>query len=146
MGAVPLGCVAMDGPQPHSGQAAPASIPVHRYALVGDWLLTDGERQVLQSDTGEIRMRWKGAEINLVLGPDDASGPVTGEVWMDGSKIKDITVDRYDLYTLYTGDHGEHELVLKLKGKGVAGYAFTFGSWPMAMNDSSPASLRPLAP
>lgn len=107
---------------------APSSIPLHRYALVGDWTLMDGERQVLQSDAGEIRMRWQGNEINLVLGPDEALGPIEADVMIDGTKVKTIIIDHYDSYNLYTGEYGEHELVLMLKGKGVAGYAFTFGS------------------
>ncbi len=73
-------------------------------------------------------MHWQGSEINLVLGPDDAAGAVTAEVFIDGKSVSTFPIDRYDLYTLYKGSYGEHDLVLKLKGKGVAGYAFTFGS------------------
>lgn len=108
--------------------SAPASIPLNRYALVGDWKLMDGERQVLQSATGEIRMRWQGSEINIVLGPDEATGPIEADVLIDGVKVKTIVIDRYDSYNLYTGEYGEHELTLIFRGKGVAGYAFTFGS------------------
>ncbi len=106
---------------------APTSLPLNKYALVGDWKLEDGERQTLQSDTGEIRMTWLGGEINLVLGPGASTTTVTGEVWIDGVMVKTITIDFHDLYVLYDGEYGEHELVLKLKGKGVEGYAFTFG-------------------
>ncbi len=106
---------------------APTSLPLNKYALVGDWKLEDGERQTLQSDTGEIRMTWIGGEINLVLGPGASTTPVTGEVWIDGTMVKTITIDFHDLYVLYDGKYGQHELVLKLKGKGVEGYAFTFG-------------------
>jgi len=107
--------------------AAPTSLPLHKYSLVGDWKLIDGEQQALQSDTGEIRMHWLGGEMNLVLGPGSLGVPITGEVLMDGKLVKTITIDRYDLYNLFTGEYGDHELVLKLKGKGVEGYAFTFG-------------------
>jgi cytochrome c biogenesis protein CcdA/thiol-disulfide isomerase/thioredoxin len=106
---------------------APASLPLNKYALVGDWKLEDGERQTLQSETGEIRMTWLGGEANLVLGPGASTTPVIGEVWIDGILVKTITIDFHDLYNLYDGEYGEHELVLKLKGKGVEGYAFTFG-------------------
>ncbi len=108
---------------------APAKIQLNTYALVGDWQLEeDGELQVLRSDTGEIRMTWLGSEINLVLGLEDGAKPVQAEVFMDGKSVKTFTVDMHDLYTLYTGEYGEHELVLKLAGKGVEGFAFTFGS------------------
>lgn len=107
---------------------APATLPLHDYALAGEWQLIDGERQVLRSDTGEVRMRWQGGEINLVLGPDEAKSAVTAEVFIDGKSVKTFTIDRFDSYNLYTGEYGEHDLMLKLKGAGVAGYAFTFGS------------------
>jgi cytochrome c biogenesis protein CcdA/thiol-disulfide isomerase/thioredoxin len=108
---------------------APASMKLHTYSLVGEWQLAEeGELQVLQSDSGEIRARWLGSEINLVLGLEDDARPVQAEVIMDGKSVKTFTVDMHDLYNLYTGEYGEHELVLKLAGKGVEGFAFTFGS------------------
>jgi cytochrome c biogenesis protein CcdA/thiol-disulfide isomerase/thioredoxin len=108
--------------------SVPKTILMNKYALGGQWQLAEGERQVMRSDTGEIRMTWTGNEINIVLGPDEATGPVTGEVVIDGKTVKTIMIDQFDSYNLYTGEQGEHELILKLKGKGVAGYAFTFGS------------------
>lgn len=105
---------------------APATLALNKYALVGDWQLMDGERQVLQSDTGEIRMRFVGGEANLVLGASDED-PVEAEVFIDGKSTKKFTVDHDDLYNLYHGEHGEFDLVLKVKGKGVEAYAFTFG-------------------
>jgi len=106
---------------------APVSLSLNKYALVGDWQLVDGERQVLQSDTGEIHMRWVGGEANLVLGPGESDTPVEAEVLIDGQTFKTFTIDREDVYNLYKGPHGEFNLVLRLKGKGVEGYAFTFG-------------------
>jgi hypothetical protein len=53
---------------------------------------------------------------------------VTAEVSIDGKVVKTFTIDHYDLYNLYTGEYGEHNLTLRLTGTGVAGYAFTFGS------------------
>ena len=46
---------------------------------------------------------------------------------VDGKKMKSFTVQQHDLYNLFTGDYGEHELILKLKGKGAQVFAFTFG-------------------
>lgn len=107
--------------------SAPASIPLHHYALAGDWRLEDGERQTLAGEEGEIHMHWQGSEINLVLGPGKSQNSVSAEVWIDDVKVKDITIDRYDLYQLYRGDYGEHDMVLKIRGKGAQSYAFTFG-------------------
>lgn len=107
--------------------ASPTSLGLHKYALVGMWQLLDGERQVLRSDTGEIRMRFQGGEINLVMGLEDGAKPGSAEAFIDGKPAERFTIDRDDLYNLYTGDGGEHELVLKVRGAGVEAYAFTFG-------------------
>lgn len=106
----------------------PRELQMNRYALQGDWQLIDGERQTLRSDTGSIRMRWMGNEINLVLGLEDGAAPAEAEVWMDGVMVKKFMVDKDDLFVLYDGEYGDHELELRLQGSGVEAYAFTFGS------------------
>jgi len=107
---------------------APTETKLHKYYLVGDWQLKDEERQVLRSDQGEIRMRFLGSEINLVLGLSENAEPVEIDVEVNGKHIKIFTVDFHDLYTLYDGEYGEHEIVLHIRGSGLEGYAFTFGS------------------
>ncbi len=106
---------------------APMKLPLNKYYLTGQWQLADGERQVLRSEEGGILMKFIGGEINLVLGLEEGAGPLQAEVTLDGHLVKEFTVDHHDLYNLFTGEYGEHELVLTLKGKGVEGYAFTFG-------------------
>ncbi len=71
-------------------------------------------------------MKFLGSEMNLVLGLADGIAPVKGEVWIDGKHTSDITVDRHDLFNLFTGTYGQHEMILKLEGHGVQGFAFTF--------------------
>ncbi len=116
--------------------SAPEEMKLHKYYLHGSWQMADEERQVLRSDSGEIRMKFLGGEINLVMGTDrmnegnteigNTEFPVL-EVWVDGALEKTFTVDRYDLFALWKGQYGEHEIVLKITGKGLEGYAFTFG-------------------
>jgi cytochrome c biogenesis protein CcdA/thiol-disulfide isomerase/thioredoxin len=106
--------------------AAPARTGLHEYSLAGVWQMVDNERQVLRSEEGEIRMRFLGGEINLVLGMEKGSKP-TVHVIVDGVPTQTFTVDRYDLFPLWKGPYGEHEIVLKIQGKGLQGYAFTFG-------------------
>lgn len=110
---------------------APGRMEPHTYYLDGVWTLVDDERQVLRSREGEIRMKWLGGEINLVMGLEEGASPVAGEVWIDGARVGSLTVDHHDLYPLYKGAYGEHELVLRLtqqaEREGVAAYAFTFG-------------------
>ncbi len=114
----------------------PSAVTPNTYALTGMWQLTGDtqdraqgtERTVLRGESGEIRLRFTGTEANLVLGLEDGMTPVEGTITVDGKLLKTITVKENDLYNLFTGDYGEHELTLTLKGKGVSAYAFTFGS------------------
>src|SRR3989344_4753586 len=112
---------------------APEELELHKYYLVGEWQMIDRERQGLLSPEGEIRMKFLGSEINLVLGLEkdvmlSLSKHVEAEVEIDGELVKEILIDKDDLFNLFTGEYGEHELILRIHGKGVAGYAFTFGS------------------
>jgi len=105
----------------------PDSFELHKYYLVGRWQLVDDERQVLRSSSGEIRILFLGSEINLVLGLEAGAKPVQAEVLVEGVRVKTFTIDHDDLYNLFTGAYGEHNVTLRLQGAGVAGYAFTFG-------------------
>ncbi len=106
----------------------PTELTLHSYYLGGTWQVADDERQVLHSDEGEIRIRAQGGEVNLVLGLEDGAAPVKADVIVDGKQFKSFIIDRHDLYNLYKGEYGEHDVSLKIHGKGVAGYAYTFGS------------------
>ena len=107
---------------------APEELALHKYYLVGEWQLRDRERQVLLSSEGEIRMKFLGAEMNLVLGLEEGAKSIEADVEVDGEQSKTITIDKNDLFNLFTGEYGEHEMILRIHGAGVAGYAFTFGS------------------
>lgn len=106
----------------------PLPSSLHSYVLGGEWQLQDGERQVLRSSLGEIRMRFLGGEINLVLGLADDAKPFEVMVEIDGKSGTEFTVDHHDLYSLWKGEYGEHEIIIRFRGTGVEGYAFTFGS------------------
>jgi len=108
--------------------AAPAVLPSDHFALGGEWQLVEDERQVLRSGGGEIRYHALAGEVNLVLGIEKGAAPVVVDVAVDGKLSKPITVDRHDLYNLYSGPYGEHEVALRIRGKDVAAYAFTFGA------------------
>ncbi len=105
----------------------PSDVTVNRYALGGSWQLVEDERQVLRSAEGDIRIHAVAGEVNLVLGLEDGASPAQATVTVDGKKTKTFTVDRHDLYELFKGDYGDHDVVLRLKGKGAGAYAFTFG-------------------
>jgi hypothetical protein len=73
-------------------------------------------------------MRFLGSEVNLVLGREDPSVTPLVAVELDGAQHRSFAVDRQDLFQLWTGSYGEHELVLRIEGAGAEAYAFTFGS------------------
>lgn len=106
---------------------APLAFVLNKYYLSGSWQLTEDESETLRSDIGEISMRFRGGEVNLVLGLEDGAKPVKAEVMVDGNDAGTFMVDRHDLYNLFKGDYGEHDITLKLTGKGVQAFAFTFG-------------------
>jgi cytochrome c biogenesis protein CcdA/thiol-disulfide isomerase/thioredoxin len=102
-------------------------LTLHKYYLDGAWQLVDDERQVLRGDTGSIRMKFLGGEINLVLGSETGK-TVEADVVVDGKAVKTLQIKEHDLYNLFTGEYGEHVVTLTIKGAGVGAYAFTFGS------------------
>ena len=105
----------------------PAHLAENQFALTGDWQLVDGERQVLRSDTGEIRYRALAGEVNLVLGIEPGSAPASADVIVDGKPGRHLTIDRHDLYNLFSGPYGKHDVALQIHGPEVAAYALTFG-------------------
>ena len=102
-------------------------LPLHHYALSGDWQVRDKERQVLIGEEGEIHLHFLGGEVNLVLGMTEDSPPASVHVEVDGEHVQSFTIDRQDMVQLWKGEYGEHDLVLKVSGSGVEAYAFTFG-------------------
>lgn len=108
--------------------STPSALTLNRYYLDGDWQLLDGERQVLRSAEGAILIRALAGEVNLVLGVEDGKESVSADIIVDSKKTKTISIDHHDLYNLFKGEYGEHDIILRFHGKNVAGYAFTFGS------------------
>lgn len=108
--------------------SAPDTLALNKYYLDGTWQLSDDqEYQSLVSDSGKIAMRFTGGEINLVMGLDDGAKPVQASVMVDGKPGKTFTIDRHDLFNLFKGTYGQHDIFLKLQGKSAEAFAFTFG-------------------
>ncbi len=105
----------------------PEKMETDSYYLGGTWQLVDDERQVLRSDKGSVGIRALAGEVNLVLGPETEGTSVNADVFVDGEKTKTLTIDHHDLYELYKGEYGEHDVVVTFAKKGIAGYAYTFG-------------------
>lgn len=107
---------------------APDDLPLNMVALDGRWELKQDERQVLDSGTGSLRIRALAAEVNLVLGPEREGDEIPAEVRVDGGEPKPLLVDRSDMFRLFQGDYGEHDVLITFFKPGVAAYAYTFGS------------------
>lgn len=110
-------------------------LPKDRYSLSGNW---DQQREYAQltSDSGSITYHFKASKVHLVASSDI---PVTAEIFLDGVRIsasqsgqdvKDGSVifNEARLYTLVDLKDGpsEHTLQIKVAGKGLQAYAFTF--------------------
>lgn len=104
----------------------PEEVSLHKYYLVGDWQLIEGEHQVSRSRNAEILMRFLGGEANLVLGSETGDA-IDVSVFIDGEETKTVTVDHHDLYNLFDGEYGEHEVRLVASKEGLQGFAWTFG-------------------
>ena len=114
---------------------APEEMKLHEYTLDGTWQIVEDEQRVLRSQIGEIRMKFLGGEINLVMGVEGMAAAAEGndlplpmvQVFVDENLVQTFTIDRFDLFALWKGEYGEHEVTLKIAGAGAEGYAFTFG-------------------
>ncbi len=106
----------------------PDDIPLHAVALDGRWQLKADERQVLVNGSGSLRIRALAGEVNVVLGPEREGDDIAAEVRVDGGDPVPLTIDRHDLFRLFKGDYGEHDVEITFSKPGVAAYAYTFGS------------------
>ena len=107
--------------------AFPETLIHSSFYLEGDWKVKDGERHVLQSEEGAIKMRFTGAEINLVMSMEEGASPASVSVLIDGEEHTNFTIDYNDLFSLWKGEYGTYEVEIRISGKGASAFAFTFG-------------------
>jgi len=102
----------------------PATLPPNGLAYSGRWKI-EGERGVA-GPGARLRLAYHARSVNLVLGTSGA--PRTVEVYVDGKKVRTVTVRDDDLYPLaeLPGKAGDHLLELRFS-PGTEAYAFTFG-------------------
>jgi thiol-disulfide isomerase/thioredoxin len=101
----------------------PDELALHSYGLKGEWQ-HDEESVELESDLGEILLHFVGSEVNFVA---EADSTAELEIYLDNELIKTFNVQGSTLYNLYSGEHVDGELRIKVKGNGLKAYAFTFG-------------------
>ena len=102
----------------------PATLPPNGLAYSGRWTI-EGERGVAGAGA-RLRLAYHARSAHLVLGTSGAPGTV--DVYLDGKKVKTVTVTDDDLYDLTEtpGPAADHLLELRFS-PGTEAYAFTFG-------------------
>ena len=101
----------------------PYTTGTNHFALEGKWLFTQ-EAAELQS-MGALRLNFNARSAYFVA---EADQPVTAEIFLDGKKINQVTIEKSSLYTLYQGDQaGKHTLELRFAKPGLKAFTFTFG-------------------
>jgi len=105
----------------------PGSFEDDHFYMGGDWQLIEEERQALRSNEGVIAMRFTASEINLVMSMEAGAPPAAVAVFVDGAKVTEFTIDYNDLFSLWKGEYGTHDIEIRVTGPGAEGYAFTFG-------------------
>ncbi len=99
-------------------------LPPSRFALSGDWRVTDEAATAVRD--ASIHARPVARDVYLVLAASDAR-PRRVKVLLDGAPRGSVTVRRQRLYHLVSLPKvGAHALELRLPA-GVSAYAFTFG-------------------
>jgi len=102
----------------------PQTIAPNTLYLSGNWDF-EGEYAQNVSATAGIKYTYSAKDIYFVAG---ASAPVTVDVIQDGVKINTLTISGNKLYTLMqNATAGTHTIELKINGKGLQAFTFTFG-------------------
>ena len=99
---------------------------------VGTWTIKNDYME-LESDTGKVLLKYSAKAVNIV-----ASSDSTIEVYVDGKLVDEnagddvvdgvATIGEERLYTVVFNDvYAQHDLELRISGKGFRIYTFTFG-------------------
>ena len=101
----------------------PGSLALNRYALQGQWKLSD-EYARQMGPKGAIRLRFRAARVNMVAASDK---PVQLAITVDGKPQPPVTVHDSRLYTLYQASQpGEHVNEIRTSRAGLKAFTFTF--------------------
>ncbi len=102
----------------------PDVLALNRYALQGQWKLTD-EYARQMGPKGAIRLHFRAAQVNMVAASDK---PVPLAITVDGKPQAAVTVHDSRLYTLYQASTpGEHLIEIRTSKAGLKVFTFTFG-------------------
>lgn len=92
--------------------------------LDGKWNI---EREFAENLTGDASIVFKYEAKNVYM-VAKAEEPVLIEIFQDGEKVNEITVQEESLYHLIEGeDYGEHDMEIRIGEPGLQAFTFTFG-------------------
>ncbi len=120
--------------------ALPADLALHHWGLAGRWWV-DGEKATASGPGARLSYRFRGRDLNLVLGPGAANRPVRFRLQVDGAPPGNAHGSDSDaqgqglvqehrlhqLIRLRSGSERSHTFVIEFLDPGVQAYAFTFG-------------------
>lgn len=105
----------------------PKTLPLHHWALKGNWFV-DSEKIIAQQKDAALRMRFHAKKVFLVMGVPPRKN-VSVRVLLNGKPYTVLNVNRQTLYTLVSQDRAKPGTVeLQASAPGLSAYAFTFGS------------------
>ena len=118
---------------------APAGLERNQWSLAGDWTVGE-ERARLDEPGGRIAFRFRGRDLNLVLGAQAGAGPVRFAVRIDGEPpdgARGVDLDEQGngtiadarLYQLvrHPGPTADRTVEIAFADAGAEAYVFTFG-------------------
>ncbi len=119
--------------------AAPERLELNQWSLAGDWTVGE-QRARLDEPGGQIAFRFRGRDLNLVLGARAGAGPVRFVVRIDGEPpdgARGVDVDEQGngvindarLYQLvrHPGPTADRTVEIAFADTGAEAYVFTFG-------------------
>ncbi len=102
----------------------PAAFESNKPYLEGKWI-DAGDSLELSSPGGRVILVYTAKDVNLVAG---SSGGGKIEAFIDGKSAGSTDVSGHEMYRVARGEsYGQHRLELRISGKNVRIYAFTFG-------------------
>jgi thiol-disulfide isomerase/thioredoxin len=111
----------------HPQEVIKYSYPLNKkknlFYLDGSWR-NNADDMELVDEKGSIYLDYYAKDVNIVAG---ANLPTKMEVYLDGKKIKDITIQDFDLYELVSDEEAENHILELKTEKGIMAYTFTFG-------------------
>jgi cytochrome c biogenesis protein CcdA/thiol-disulfide isomerase/thioredoxin len=92
--------------------------------LGGTWTIQT-ENAISKSPDATVEFSYSSKNVYMVA---SAAAPIDVDVYVDGVKVKTVTIKDEKLYTLVEGkDYEQHTLLLKAHGAGLQAFTFTFG-------------------